>query len=192
MKDLDWIKIRVLKNDNKSLRKALEYLKTNSKTGVDRFIYEPIIEAMKNQIYKNEREICLTEEGVRSMKIYNVERKEAYDPDTEPSKIDDDDLQYLDKKDYEYIICSYAQDMWSGEGAAVLKDRNGKFMFIELGHCSCYGPLEERNPKCIYSLEEIIKLLDKHCKDTYGGYAKAVAEKFKELEEKRESIQNEG
>lgn len=45
------------------------------------------------------------------MKIYNVERKEAYDPDTEPSKIDDDDLQYLDKKDYEYIICSYAQDM---------------------------------------------------------------------------------
>lgn len=116
------------------------------------------------------------------MKIYNVERKEAYDPDTEPSKIDDDDLQYLDEKDYEYIICSYAQDMWSGEGAAVLKDRNGKFMFIELGHCSCYGPLEERNPKCIYSLEEIIKLLDKHCKDTYGGYAKAVAEKLKELE----------
>lgn len=52
------------------------------------------------------------------MKIYNVERKEAYDPDTEPSKIDNDDLQYLDEKDYEYIICSYAQDMWSGEGAA--------------------------------------------------------------------------
>lgn len=60
------------------------------------------------------------------MKIYNVERKEDYDPDTEPSEIDDDDLEYLDKKDYEYIICSYAQDMWSGEGAAVLKDRNGK------------------------------------------------------------------
>lgn len=92
------------------------------------------------------------------MKIYNVERKEAYDPDTEPSEIDDDDLQYLDKKDYEYIICSYAQDMWSGEGAAVLKDINGKFMFIELGHCSCYGPIEERNPKCIYSLDEITKL----------------------------------
>lgn len=126
------------------------------------------------------------------MKIYNVERKEEYDPDTEPSEIDDDDLEYLDKKDYEYIICSYAQDMWSGEGAAVLKDINGKFMFIELGHCSCYGPLEERNPKCIYSLEEIIKLLDKHCKDIYGGYAKAVAEKLKELEKKRKGIQNEG
>ena len=117
------------------------------------------------------------------MKIYNVERKEAYDPDTESSEIDDDDLEYLDKKDYEYIICSYAQDMWSGEGAAVLKDRNGKFMFIELGHCSCYGPLEERNPKCIYSLDEITKLLDKRCKDTYGGYAKAVAEKLKEVED---------
>lgn len=117
------------------------------------------------------------------MKIYNVERKEAYDPDTEPSEIDDDDLQYLDEKYYEYIICSYAQDMWSGEGAAVLKDRNGKFMFIELGHCSCYGPIEYPNPKCIYSLEEIIKLLDKRCQDVYGSeYIKDVAKKFKELE----------
>lgn len=70
------------------------------------------------------------------------------------------------------------QRLFGGEGAAVLKDINGKL----LGHCSCYGPLEERNPKCIYSLEEIVKLLDKHCKDTYGGYAKAVAEKLKELE----------
>lgn len=117
------------------------------------------------------------------MKIYNVERKEAYDPDTEPSEIDDDDLQYLDKKDYEYIICSYAHDMWSGEGAAVLKARNGKFMFIELGHCSCYGPLEERNPKCIYSLEEITKLLDKRCQDEDDGeYIKDIAEKLKEVE----------
>lgn len=148
---------------------------------------------------KHARDICELEEVRRhaislirddSMRNYEMTRlirdmsfvDVRYDPDTEPSKIDDDDLQYLDEKDYEYIICSYAQDMWSGEGAAVLKDRNGKFMFIELGHCSCYGPLEERNPKCIYSLEEIIKLLDKHCKDTYGGYAKAVAEKLKELE----------
>lgn len=38
-------------------------------------------------------------------------------------------------------------------------------------------------PKCIYSLEEIIKLLDKRCQDVYGSeYIKDVAKKFKELE----------
>lgn len=46
------------------------------------------------------------------MKIYNVERKEAYDPDTEPSEIDDDDLQYL----YVYRIRSL-QLLWSARRA---------------------------------------------------------------------------
>lgn len=109
------------------------------------------------------------------MKIYNVGHEE----------LDEYDLEYLDKEVYEYLIYNYHYEEYEGNGAAVLKDKNGKFMFIELGHCSCYGPLEERIPKCIYSLEEIIKLLDKHCKDTYGGYAKAVAEKLKELERAR-------
>lgn len=43
--------------------------------------------------------------------------------------------------------------------------------------------IEYPNPKCIYSLEEIIKLLDKRCQDVYGSeYIKDVAKKFKELE----------
>ena len=107
------------------------------------------------------------------MKIYNVGREE----------LDEYDLEYLDKEVYEYLIYNYHYEEYEGSGAAVLKDKNGKFMFIELGHCSCYGPIEERNPKCIYSRDEMVKLLDKRCKDTYGdGYAKAVAEKLKELE----------
>ena len=73
--------------------------------------------------------------------------------------------------------------IYSGNGVAILKDNNGKFMFIELGHCSCYGPIEERNPKCIYSLDEIIKLLDKRCQDKWDKeYAEDIAEKLKELE----------
>lgn len=107
------------------------------------------------------------------MKIYNVGK----------SSLGEYDLEYLDKEVYEYLIYNYHYEEYEGSGAAVLKDKNGKFMFIELGHCSCYGPIEERNPKCIYSRDEMVKLLDKRCKDTYDdGYAKAVAEKLKELE----------
>lgn len=107
------------------------------------------------------------------MKIYNVGK----DP------LNEYDLEYLDERIYEYFIYNYEGCGYDGIGAAVLKDNNGKFMFIDLGHCSCYGPIEYPNPKCIYSLEEIIKLLDKRCQDVYGSeYIKDVAKKFKELE----------
>lgn len=107
------------------------------------------------------------------MKIYNV-GKDA---------LDGYDLEYLDKEAYEYLVYNYKISPWEGDGAAVLKDNDGKFILIDLGHCSCFGPLEERDPKCIYSLAEILKLLDKRCQDEYGGqYIKDVAKKLKELE----------
>ncbi len=107
------------------------------------------------------------------MKVYNVGHEE----------LDEYDLEYLDKEAYEYLIYNYESGDYEGDGAAVLKDKNGKFILIDLGHCSCYGPLEERVPKCIYSLEEIIKLLDKRCQDVYGSeYVKDVAKKLKEVE----------
>ena len=85
------------------------------------------------------------------MKIYNVGL----------DSISKYDLEKLDEESYEYFIYNYRDFGYDGDGAAVLKDKNGKFILIDLGHCSCYGPLEERNPKCIYSLEEITKLVDK-------------------------------
>lgn len=107
------------------------------------------------------------------MKIYNVGHEE----------LDDYDLEYLDKEAYEYLIYNYHYEEYEGDGVALLKDNNGKFMLIYLGHCSCYGPLEECNPKCIYSLEEITKLLDNRRQDSYDRkYAEDVAKKFKELE----------
>lgn len=107
------------------------------------------------------------------MKIYNV--------GIEP--LSEYDLERLDGEDYEYFIYNYRDFGYDGDGAAILKDEYGKFMLIDLGHCSCYGPLEERNPKCIYSLDEITRLLDKRCQDEYDRrYAESVAEKLKELE----------
>ena len=107
------------------------------------------------------------------MKLYNVGK----------DSLDEYDLEYLDKEVYEYFIYNYEVGDYCGSGAAVLKDNDGKFILIDLGHCSCYGPLEERNPKCIYSLEEITKLLDKRCQDEDDGeYIKDIAEKLKEVE----------
>ena len=107
------------------------------------------------------------------MKIYNVGK----------DSLDEYDFEYLDEKAYEYLIYNYEIGCWEGDGTAVLKDNNGKFILIGLGHCSCFGPLEECNPKCIYSLEEITKLLDKRCQDEDDGeYIKDIAEKLKEVE----------
>lgn len=106
------------------------------------------------------------------MQIYNVGR----------DSLDEYDLKYLDKEAYEYLIYSYEVGDYDGSGAAVLKDNDGKFILINLGHCSCFGPLEESNPICIYSLDGIIKLLNKRCKEYDGEYIKDVAEKLKELE----------
>nr|DAQ65780.1 MAG TPA: hypothetical protein [Caudoviricetes sp.] len=107
------------------------------------------------------------------MKVYNV-GKDA---------LSKDDLEYLDEQAYEYFIYNYEAGCWDGGGAAVLKDNNGKFVLMDLGHCSRYGPPEERNPKCVYSLEEITKLLDKRCQDKYyGEYVKDISKKLKEME----------
>ena len=107
------------------------------------------------------------------MKIYNIGR----------DALSKNELEYLDKEVYEYLIYNYHHEEYEGKGTAVLKDKNGKFILIGLGHCSCYGPLEERTPKCIYSLEEIVKLLDKRCQDVYRSeYIKDIAKKIKELE----------
>lgn len=106
------------------------------------------------------------------MKIYNV----GIDP------LGEYNLKYLNKETYEYIIYNYEAGDCDGSGAAVLKDKNGKFMLLDLGHCSCHGPLEERSPKCIYSLEEIITLLNRRCQNMWQEYVKDVARKFKELE----------
>ena len=69
------------------------------------------------------------------MQIYNVGR----------DSLDEYDLKYLDKEAYEYLIYNYEVGDYEGDGAAVLKDNTGKFILIDLGHCSCYGPLEERD-----------------------------------------------
>jgi hypothetical protein len=107
------------------------------------------------------------------MKIYNIGR----------DALSKNELEYLDEEAYEYLIYNYETGYYSGSGAAVLKDNNGKFILLDLGHCSCYGPVEERNPKCIYSLEEITKLLDKRCQDKFDReYVEDIAKKIKELE----------
>ena len=106
------------------------------------------------------------------MKIYNVGE----------NALSEDELEYLDEEAYEYLIYNYEVGDYEGDGAAVLKDNTGKFILINLGHCSCFGPLEESNPICIYSLDGIIKLLNKRCKEYDREYIKDVAKKLKELE----------
>lgn len=117
------------------------------------------------------------------MKIYNVGRDELWSHD----------INQLDSDKYEYLIYKYEDLSYEsccfdggGDGAAVLKGKNGQFAFIELGHCSCCYALKERNPGCIYSLYGILKLIDERRKEGYPAkYIKKVAEKLKELEKSK-------
>lgn len=108
------------------------------------------------------------------MKIYSVG----------PSGLSEEyDLRHLDQDKYDYLIYSYVYFYYEGAGVAVFKDVNGEFTFLELDHCSCYGPLPNSIPECIYTLDEMVKLLDKRRQDAQiSQHVEAVAEKFKELE----------
>jgi hypothetical protein len=74
------------------------------------------------------------------MKIYcvNVDVRKGYC--SAPGELCDYDLGYL-SEDYEWLTYAYYVDTYEGGGEAVAY-KDGKLYIYNLGHCSCYGPLE--------------------------------------------------
>lgn len=75
-----------------------------------------------------------------------------------PDELDEYDLRPI--KGADYIIYHYKYEDYEGSGISVIK-KDGKYDLIELGHCSCFGPLEEANIECLYTLEEVLTLINK-------------------------------
>lgn len=66
-----------------------------------------------------------------------------------------DELDFsLDEK-FLWVVYSYESDYYEGYGEAVAYDKNGNIHIFGLGHCSCYGPLEDWPHS-----DEIIKVED--------------------------------
>lgn len=59
--------------------------------------------------------------------------------------------------DFDWLIYSYAQGSYDGSGDCIWK-KDGKFYHHDLGHCSCYGPLEDiKTEQGFASIEDLLK-----------------------------------
>ena len=77
------------------------------------------------------------------MKIYAIEGS------TEFSEYDEAKLPPCD-----IFVYFYEYECYEGSGFSVWKNGD-KFGYHYLGHCSCYGPLENIDSNAIYTLEEV-------------------------------------
>jgi hypothetical protein len=89
------------------------------------------------------------------------------------------DLEQIGKDlDADIVVYYYVYGSYEGSGFAafVYKDKYG---YTDLGHCSCYGPVDDlRGVKACYTLEEVEKIAEKNYSEEHGP---AVVERLKEL-----------
>ena len=67
----------------------------------------------------------------------------------------------------ERLIYAYHDGGYDGSGVAVYLDNKGDWHLDEISHCSCNGALDEGFNKIGYTKEQIIKLLEKHAKESW-------------------------
>lgn len=81
------------------------------------------------------------------------------------------ELSGVEELGAEYFVYNYQTGDYEGHGWAVWKLPDGKFGYTDLGHCSCYGPVEDLK-SIPYTLDEIKLFAEKN----YGEYASPVIE----------------
>jgi hypothetical protein len=102
------------------------------------------------------------------MKIYNVG----------PDELSEWDFSDRLKDGYVWFVYFYEEGSYEGSGEAVALREDGTLDLHNLGHCSCYGPMEEWPSTVAMSVEEFVRP-----KDSIWDYeAKdAVFQKVQEL-----------
>ena len=76
------------------------------------------------------------------MKILNLEEpNEVYDRYGSPSELSDYDFKPLEDMGFDVVAYWYSAGCYEGSGELVGR-RNGLWCHLDLGHCSCYGPVE--------------------------------------------------
>ena len=85
------------------------------------------------------------------MRVYNVG----------PDQLKDYDLAYVKEDGYEWLIYWYEEGYYDGSGEAVALRKDGQLVIKNLGHCSCYGPMEDwETGATIVSVGEFLKPKD--------------------------------
>lgn len=90
------------------------------------------------------------------------------------------DLKNLEVLNFKYFVYSYEYYSYEGSGFAVWKNENGTFGYIQLGHCSCYGPLE--NLPTAKNMELSLEQVEEIAMKYYDEHGTKVINKVKKLE----------
>lgn len=67
------------------------------------------------------------------------------------------DVGSVNQNDYYFLVTDYEEGYYDGNGEAIAFGKDGKLYFSNLGHCSCYGPLDEFPNGGSLSVEEFIE-----------------------------------
>lgn len=74
-----------------------------------------------------------------------------------PDELNDYDLAYINKDDYDWVVYWYLSDIYEGSGEAVaLNNKNGLLEYCNLSHCSCFGPMENFASKDSITIEQFL------------------------------------
>jgi hypothetical protein len=58
------------------------------------------------------------------------------------------------QENYVWLVYWYENYGYEGFGEAVALDKEGRLQYSDLGHCSCYGPMESFPSKTFMTVEE--------------------------------------
>lgn len=65
----------------------------------------------------------------------------------------------------EWVVYAYEIGSYDGSGTIVIKLKSGKYLTTNLGHCSCYGPVEKDDFGAEISLSEMLLEIHSEPKD---------------------------
>ncbi len=77
-----------------------------------------------------------------------------------PDELSGSDLDDLKSAGYEWFAYHYEIGSYEGDGIGIGKCIGGGYNVYNLGHCSCYGPLERATPDHINNEADLLSRCD--------------------------------
>lgn len=76
-------------------------------------------------------------------------------------ELDDWDWKEIEAEKYIWTVYWYESGCYEGSGEAVTLGKDGLLYCKDLGHCSCYGPMEDWETGCsVMTVEEFLREKD--------------------------------
>jgi len=102
--------------------------------------------------------------GGHKMKVHFYKfPSKLYDSHYDSCELSDYSFEHI--KDYNFVECwyYYGSGDCCGAGNFIAQDKEGKYYLTDLGHCSCYGPLNSdgRDFRVFDTLDDMIKACSK-------------------------------